>query len=87
MPHCAPLDSDGERLPPAELQKLRALLVAAKLSPCCEERQELREEDQRLGELRRMYEPYVAALANRLLKPVGDWVPKAKAVDNWRTSA
>jgi voltage-gated potassium channel Kch len=85
--NCAPLESDGERLPPAELQKLRALLVAAKLSPCCEQRRELREEDQRLGDLRRMYEPYVAALADRLLMPVGDWEPKAKAVDNWRTSA
>jgi len=44
-------------------------------------------EDQRLADLRQMYEPYVAALADRLLMPVGGWTPEAKIVDNWRTSA
>ena len=184
--NCPPKATNGERLPPAELRNLRALLVAAELSSCCAEWEKrtsrgpsalpaasrgasregslatasgalrgasldtLRDvsleadcnelsdasrdiprggprderdaslvkqsdasplaspgalpagvpvklppgspmslpvEDQRLADLRQMYEPYVAALADRLLMPVGGWTPEAKIVDNWRTSA
>jgi Ion channel len=76
-----PRDFEEERLPAGELQELRALLIAAELSTCCPE------EDQRLAELRRMYEPYARALSERLLMPIGKWAPEAKVVDNWRTSA
>ncbi|MGH9710626.1 MAG: potassium channel family protein, partial [Candidatus Acidiferrales bacterium] len=83
--NCPPKNSSGERLPAAELRKLHTLLIAANLSECCAE--ERAEDDQRLGDLRRMYEPYVAALSARLLMPVGAWVPAKHIVDNWRTSA
>lgn len=76
-----PHDSEEERLPPAELQQLRKLLMSAALSSCTQE------EDQRLAELRRMYEPYACALSERLLMPIGKWAPEAKVIDNWRTSA
>ncbi|MFZ0336212.1 MAG: potassium channel family protein [Candidatus Acidiferrales bacterium] len=76
-----PREFEEERLPPNELQELRALLIAAELSTCCPD------EDQRLAELRRMYEPYARALSDRLLMPIGKWAPEAKVVDNWRTSA
>ena len=71
--NCPPKRIDGERLPPAELQKLHGVLIAAKLSDCCAEDRD--ESERRLGDLRRMYEPYVAALSDRLLMPVGAWVP------------
>src|SRR5579864_3811255 len=83
--NCPPKRTDGARLPPGELQKLHAVLISAKLSDCCSEDRD--ESERRLGDLRRMYEPYVAALSERLLMPVGAWVPAKHIVDNWRTSA
>lgn len=83
--NCPPKRIDGERLPADELRKLHTLLIAASLSECCEDDRE--EDEQRLADLRHMYEPYVAALSERLLMPVGKWVPSKTIVDNWRTSA
>ena len=83
--NCPPKRTDGARLPPGELQKLHEVLIAAKLSDCCSEDRD--ESERRLGDLRRMYEPYIAALSERLLMPVGAWVPAKQIVDNWRTSA
>lgn len=83
--NCPPKRTDGARLPPGELQKLHEVLISAKLSDCCSEDRD--ESERRLGDLRRMYEPYVAALSERLLMPVGAWVPAKHIVDNWRTSA
>ena len=76
-----PKSFNEERLPAAELQELRALLIQAGLSQCCAE------EDRRFGDLRAMYEPYASALSERLLMPVGNWAPQAKIIENWRTSA
>ncbi len=76
-----PREFEEERLPATELQELRRLLIRAELSACCAE------DDQRFGELRRMYEPYARALSDRLLMPIGKWAPEAQVVDNWRTSA
>jgi hypothetical protein len=76
-----PQNFDEDRLPPAELQELRRLMIGAEISTCCPA------EDQRLAELRRMYEPYACALSERLLMPIGKWAPEAAVVDNWKTSA
>lgn len=70
-----------DRLPAGELEKLRALLVAADLSAC------RREEDRKLTQLRQMYEPYINALSDRLQMSVAAWTVGTKPVDNWRTSA
>jgi Ion channel len=43
--------------------------------------------DARLAQLRRMYEPYVFALARHLLLNLSAWTPEPGAIDNWRTSA
>jgi hypothetical protein len=45
------------------------------------------EAEQRLTSLRRMYEPYVMALANHLEMPLPPWVDARTAADNWQTSA
>jgi len=43
--------------------------------------------DERLKQLRRMYEPYVASLAAHLAMPLPPWIHVRDEVDNWQTSA
>jgi Ion channel len=45
------------------------------------------EADQRLSELRLMYEPYVYALAKYLNQALPPWIPRKKEKDNWQTTA
>lgn len=70
------------RLPADLLQKLRAKLAqhgtVLLATP---------EADQKLTELRQMYEPYVYALANHLQQTVPSWIPDKKGKDNWQTTA
>jgi hypothetical protein len=69
---------DPDRLPPAELERLRAALSAAKipLAP-------IAEADRKLTELRALYEPLVASLSGLLLMPLPPWMPPASARENW----
>jgi hypothetical protein len=71
-----------DRLPPADLARLRAELRAAGM--CLAEGPAA---DQRLSELRQMYEPYVNGLAHHLLAPLPAWLPDAGRRDNWETTA
>ncbi len=67
-----------DRLPVADLGKLRTLLTATGIP--------LRssvEGDQTLDHLRQMYEPYLNTLSDRLLMPLPPWT-LAKPMDNWR---
>jgi ATP phosphoribosyltransferase regulatory subunit HisZ len=70
-----------DRLPPADLAHLREALAAAdvllKTGPAV---------DEKLDHLRRMYEPYVNALAEYLQVTLPPWLPAADAHDNWRTA-
>ena len=43
--------------------------------------------EQRLSELRRMYEPFVNAIADHLLVNLPPWIPAERTVDDWQTSA
>jgi len=43
--------------------------------------------EQRLYDIRRMYEPFVNALAEHLLLNLPPWIPETKTVDDWQTSA
>jgi hypothetical protein len=73
-----PLAPDPDRLPPADLARLREQLTAARIP--------LRSDAQasaKLAELRRMYEPVVFALSTLLLMPLPPWMPPAKARENW----
>jgi hypothetical protein len=45
------------------------------------------EDEKTLEELRALYEPYTQVLSQYLLMPLPDWLPKARASDNWQTSA
>jgi hypothetical protein len=78
----APREQEHERLPADESARLHAALTAAGLR--------LREggaADQELGELRRMYEPYVRSLAKYLMVTLPPWILEARRADNWQTSA
>lgn len=72
----------AERLSAEDLERLRASLAA--------DRVPLRdgaEAAQKLAQLRRMYEPYISALAEHLSMPLPPWIHAKDAVDNWQTSA
>ncbi len=43
--------------------------------------------EDKLTELRQMYEPYVAALSDFLVMPLPPWILPPNAIDNWKTSA
>jgi hypothetical protein len=78
--HLPPRPDEADRLPPAELARLRERLAAAGLA--------LREGpafDEKLRRLRRMYEPYMNALGTFLLMPLPPWVSPEGARDNWQS--
>ncbi len=80
--NCRPHKPKHDRLTPDELARIRAILQEAGLK--------LREGsmvDQRLSDLRRMYEPYVYSLSTYLHITVPSWIPRAGRTDNWQTSA
>src|SRR5947209_1074811 len=77
-----PIGSAPDRLPSSELARLRTgLAVAGVVLHAADGAEE------KLAELRRMYEPYVAALAKHLLMPLPAWRSGAEPHENWRTSA
>jgi hypothetical protein len=78
----APRPLPTDRLPSETLDKLRTKLaqhgIALFTTP---------EAEQKLLEFRRMYEPYVFALANHLNQTLPPWIPDHKSKDNWQTTA
>src|SRR5579884_1737528 len=74
-----PRPPDPDRLPPERLTLLRQRLHEAGLP--------LRASQAKTDELRRLYEPFVAALGDFLLFAVPPFVPEGAPVDNWQTSA
>ena len=72
-----------DRLPQAELEALRKDLKQAGIPLCAAS-----EGTEKLRHLERFYEPYVDALARRLLISLPGWTrPGETAPDNWQTSA
>jgi hypothetical protein len=72
----------NDRLPPSELARLRDSLGAHGIAL-----QGGETADERLRDLRQMYEPYVHALSVYLLMPLPEWQVASKYADNWQTSA
>lgn len=70
------------RLSSAELARLRRILQENGIRMSDD-----LETEQRLLELRLMYEPYVAALSDWLMMPLPPWILPQDAIDNWKTSA
>ena len=69
-----------DRLPPEKLLELRGLLASAGI------RLAGGEAELRLGELRRMYEPYAEALAAYFHFTVPPWIVEGGREDNWQAS-
>lgn len=74
---------DGpNRLPPADLEELRARLAAAGYN--------LRDDaadDEALAATRSLYEPYAAALSDQLQLTLPPWLPPSDETDDWATTA
>jgi hypothetical protein len=77
-----PIGQNPDRLPAHQLQQLREQLREAGV-----ELHEGPAVETRLAELRGMYEPFVSALAKRLLFSLPLIAPEKVTADNWRTSA
>ncbi len=78
----APRTDYAARLSAADMVRLRASLAADGVP--------LRagaDADERLAQLRRMYEPYINVLSDYLAMPLPPWIHARDAVDNWQTSA
>jgi hypothetical protein len=80
--HATPSAPNPDRLPPADLARMRQVLIEASLKLRTGDR-----EDKQLRDLRAMYEPYVNALAEFLAIKLPPWIHSQKVVDSWSTSA
>jgi hypothetical protein len=72
----------ADRLPPAELNRLAAVLAQTGY--------QIRDDEvlvTKLTKLREMYEPYLQALSDFLYMDVPPWILAQEITDNWRTSA
>jgi ABC-type multidrug transport system fused ATPase/permease subunit len=78
----SPLKHDGARLSTNDHGILRNFLSEFGVALRNEEGDE-----KTLEELRAMYEPYTHVLSHYLIMPLPGWLPKARATDNWQTSA
>ena len=77
-----PMDSKLNRLSSDDFVRMRDALAEVGLRLRHEE-----DAEKRLYEMRRMYEPFVNALADHLLLNLPPWIPETKTVDDWQTSA
>lgn len=77
-----PKKSKHDRLPSADFVRMRADLAEVGLQLQHEENAE-----ERLSEIRRMYEPFITTLADHLLLTLPPWIAATKTVDDWQTSA
>ena len=68
--------------PPEALAQFKAGLASAGIAPT-----NAAEFDAKLAQVRRLYEPYVFALAQRFMLNPATWMRVSNTFDNWRTSA
>lgn len=79
--NCQPRKPQQDRLPPDKLEALRSALTAAGMKL-----REGRAVEQKLSELRRMYEPYAYSLSQYMHIPIPPWVAESRRPDDWQTS-
>jgi ion channel len=77
-----PIDSRADRLPATDLARLRAGLTAAGVIVDVSAGA-----DDKLAELRQVYEPFVTTLSEYLLMPLPGWRIAEAPHENWRASA
>jgi Ion channel len=71
-----------DRLPAQELRRIRDILAQHGMKLHDGE-----EADRKLVEFRKLYEPYIFALASYLDQTLPPWIPLKKGKDNWQTTA
>ena len=71
-----------DRLPAQELRRIRDILAQHGMKLHDGE-----EADRKLIEFRKLYEPYIFALASYLNQTLPPWIPLKKGKDNWQTTA
>jgi len=76
------MDIGGNRLHAMELARLRARLAESNLDLL-----PTRQSEERLAEMRSMYERHAEALSRYLVMPLPAWTPPAGAPDNWQSMA
>jgi hypothetical protein len=79
--HTPPRQPEPDRLPAADLTRLRESLRAVGMKSCDGPAVE-----KALAELRALYEPFVNALAIQFRFPLPPFLPEKPPVDNWQTS-
>jgi hypothetical protein len=72
----------ADRLPPGELDRLRAHLAQDGFML-----RDTPESNEKLRKLRTMYEPYLQSLSRFLLMELPPWILAGEVIENWRTSA
>ncbi len=80
--NAAPLRAAQDRLAPADLVRLRAVLTEAGFSFA-----DTAAANAKLAKAREMYEPYLQALAAFFFVQLPPWILAQEVMDNWRTSA
>jgi hypothetical protein len=80
--NAAPRRDAPDRLPPAELHRLRAALAESGYHLVDSEAA-----NEKLQKLREMYEPYLLSLSRFLMMEIPPWILSKETVDNWRTTA
>jgi hypothetical protein len=75
-----PTSNIPDRLPTERYNQLYASLCSAGVSMCRDGSSE-----QRLRELRRLYEPYAETLSRYFCMPLPPWIPEQPRKDNWLT--
>ncbi len=76
-----PREPSEDRLPPERLVQMRSHLAA-----CGQKLRDGDDVDQRLRELRRLYEPYVHSLATYFQVSLPPWLAEKSSLDNWQGS-
>ncbi len=76
-----PRRPERDRLPPVDVARLREILAGVRFKLHSGTAFE-----QRLVDLRVMYEPYVTSLSHYLLMPLPVWIPEPGVRDNWQRS-
>ncbi len=80
--NCRPRRPRQDRLPPDKLEALLSTLTAAGMKL-----REGRAIEQKLLELRRMYEPYAYSLSQHMHISIPPWLAESRRADDWQTSA
>jgi len=78
----APKPLPHDRLPAQDLRQIRDILARHGMKL-----RDGEEADRKLTTFRKMYEPYIYALANYLNQTLPPWIPLKKSKDNWQTTA